>query len=62
MKEKMQNTPAKLNVPLSKTNPNRVNLILKEQHIKCTEFEKNIYQISGTDKSNRCESNSSFKI
>ena len=42
MKEKIVNTPAKLNAPLSKTSPNRVNLALKEQHRKCTELEKKI--------------------
>ena len=42
MKEKIANIPAKLNAPLSKTNPNRVNLSLKEQRRKCTELEKKI--------------------
>ena len=42
MKEKTQNTLAKLNASLSKTNPNLVNLILKEQHTKWTELEKKI--------------------
>ena len=42
MKEKTQNTLAKLNASLSKTNPNLVNLMLKEQHRKCTELEKKI--------------------
>ena len=40
MKEKIANTPAKLNAPLSKTNPNHVNLALKQQRRKCTELEK----------------------
>ena len=40
MKEKTQNTLAKLNASLSKTNPNLVNLMLKEQHTKWTELEK----------------------
>ena len=42
MKEKTQNTLAKLNASLSKTNPNLVNLMLKEQHTKWTELEKKI--------------------
>ena len=42
MKEKTQNTLAKLNASLSKTNPNLVNLMLKEQRRKCTELEKKI--------------------
>ena len=42
MKEKIANTPAKLNAPLNKTNPSRVNLALKEQCRKCTELEKKI--------------------
>ena len=42
MKEKIANTPAKLNVSLSKTNPSHVNLALKEQGRKCTEVEKKI--------------------
>ena len=42
MKEKTVNTSAKLNAPLSKINPNRVNLTLKEQRRKCTELEKKI--------------------
>ena len=39
------NTPAKLNVPLSKTNPNRVNLALKEQRRKCPELGKKILKM-----------------
>ena len=42
MKEKIANTPAKLNARLSKTNPSRVNLALKEQRRKWTELEKKI--------------------
>ena len=42
MKQKIANTPHKLNAPLSKTKPNRVNLALKEQRRKCTELEKKI--------------------
>ena len=38
MKEKIANTSAKLNAPLSKTNPNLVNLTLKGQGRKCTEL------------------------
>ena len=45
MKEKIGNTPAKLNVPLSKTNPNRVNLALKEQRRKSPELEKKILKM-----------------
>ena len=45
MKEKIANILAKLNAPLSKTNPNRVNLVLKEQRRKCTELEKKISKI-----------------
>ena len=40
IKEKTENTPAKLNAPLSKTNPSRVNLALKEQRGKCAELTK----------------------
>ena len=36
MKEKIANAPAKLNAQLSKANPSRVNLALKEQRRKCT--------------------------
>ena len=42
MKEKIVNTPSKLNALLSKTNPNCVNLALKEQSRKRTELEKKI--------------------
>ena len=42
MKEKIVNTPFKLNALLSKTNPNCVNLALKEQSRKRTELEKKI--------------------
>ena len=42
MKEKIANTPAKLNAPLSKTNPHHINLALKEQCRKCTELERKI--------------------
>ena len=45
MKGKIGNTPAKLNVPLSKTNPNRVNLALKEQRRKCPELGKKILKM-----------------
>ena len=40
--KRRQNTLAKLNASLSKTNPNLVNLMLKEQRRKCTELEKKI--------------------
>ena len=42
MKEKIANTPAKLNAPFSKTNLSHVNLSLKEQHTKCVQLEKKI--------------------
>ena len=42
MTEKIANTPTKLNAPWTKTNPDRVNLTLKEQRRKCTELEKKI--------------------
>ena len=42
MKEKIVNTPSKLNALLSKTNLNCVNLALKEQSRKRTELEKKI--------------------
>ena len=42
MKEKLANTPAKLNAPLSKTNPSRVNLAMKEPRRKCTELEEKV--------------------
>ena len=42
MTEKIANTPTKLNAPLTKKNPGRVNLTLKEQRRKCTELEKKI--------------------
>ena len=42
MKEKIANTPAKVNASLTKTNSNHVNLALKHQRRKCTELEKEI--------------------
>ena len=42
MKEKIANTPAKLNAPLSETNRSRVNLAMKEQRRKCTEIEEKV--------------------
>ena len=45
MKEKIANTFGKLNALLIKTNPNLVNLALKEQRRKCTELEKKISEM-----------------
>ena len=42
MKKKIAITPSKLSALLSKTNPNCVNLALKEQRRKCTELKKKI--------------------
>ena len=42
MEVKIANTLAKVNAPLSKTNPSCVNLELKEQRRKCAESEKKI--------------------
>ena len=37
-----ENRPCKPNVPLSKTNPNRINLALMQEQLKCAQFEKDL--------------------
>ena len=39
------NTPAKLNAPISKTNPKRVLLTIQKSRLKCAEFEERCEQL-----------------